>query len=118
MDERSSRLVDQLLEKTNEGKLVWTTAFEDGQFKTILPKGEMAFVVQVKGDKRRFLMLDDQQEIILDETLTDSEVMNEPEDSPKLRLYREVGMLQMVARHKALSVNDKLDKAEKLLAAI
>ena len=118
MDERSQRLVDQLLETTNAGRITWTTAFEDGQFKTVLPKGELAFIVQVKGDTRRFLMLDQEQEVILDETLTDDQVVNEPETSPKLRLYRELGMLQMVARRKALQVSDKLDMAEKLLAAI
>jgi len=118
MDERSQRLVDQLLEKTNSGRISWTTSFEDGQFKTLLPRGELAFIVQVKGDTRRFLMLDEQQEVILDETLTDDQVANEPESSPTLRLYRELGKLQMAARRKALRVNDKLDMAEKLLAAI
>ena len=81
--ERALRLIDQLLTKTQEGKLPWTTGFEDGQFKTVLPRGELAFVIQVKGDAHRFLMLDEHQEIILDETVTRDEALHEQISSPK-----------------------------------
>ena len=118
MDNRSQNLVDQLLKKTNEGKLIWTTAFEDGQFKTVLPTGELAFVVQVKDDKRRFLMLDDRLEPVVDETVTIAEIEKEPAHHPKLMLYNSIGNLQQSARAQALQVDAKLDKAEKLLASI
>lgn len=118
MDNRSQNLVRQLLDKTSEGKLVWTTAFEDGQFKAVLPTGELAFVVQVKGDKRRFQMLDDRLEPVVDETVTIADTLNEPAHHPKLMLYQSIGQLQECARSQALQVDAKLDKAEKLLASI
>jgi hypothetical protein len=62
--------VKQLLEMTREGKLSWTTTFEDGQFTTVLPGGQLAFVVQVEVDVHRFLMLEEKQEAVLDGTIT------------------------------------------------
>jgi hypothetical protein len=118
MDERSQRLINQLLEKTNQGKLTWTTAFEDGQFKTVLPGGSLAFVVQVKGDVRKFMMLDDHQEAVLDESIARMDTENEPAHHPKLMLYMAIQKLFESARLQALQVDDKLAKAEKLLAAI
>lgn len=119
--ERSLRLIDQLLTKTREGKLPWTTGFEDGQFKTVLPKGELAFVVQVKGEARTFLMLDDHQEVILEESVTRDEAHIDNMRSPEHwldRIFEAIGQLQELARSRALQVNEKLEKAEKLLAAI
>lgn len=117
-EERSRKLVDQLLEKTKEGRLTWTAAFEDGQFKTVLPGGPLWFVVQVKGNTRKFLMLDEHQETVLEEAVTKAETENEPAHHPKLMLYSAIGKLQELARVQALQVDDKLAKAEKLLAAI
>jgi hypothetical protein len=119
--ERSLRLVDQLLKKTKEGKLPWSTGFEDGQFKTVLPDGELAFVIQVKGEVRKFLMLDDHQEVILESTVTRDEAhLNHIQSADGLidQLYEAIGELQDLARSRALQVNEKLAKAERLLAAI
>jgi hypothetical protein len=116
--ERALRLIDQLLTKTQEGKLPWTTGFEDGQFKTVLPRGELAFVIQVKADAHRFLMLDEHQEIILDETVTRDESTHGQVTSSKDMLYDAIQILQVEARSRALQVNEKLAKAERLLAAI
>jgi hypothetical protein len=118
VSERSQGFVKQLLEKTREGKLSWTTAFEDGQFKTVLPGGQLAFVVQVKGDVHRFLMLDEKQEAVLDETITKADTEREPAHHPKLMLYLGIGELQALARTQALQVNDKLVQAEQLLGSI
>lgn len=118
MDKQSQRLVNQLLAKTQEGKLVWTTAFEDGQFKTVLPTGGLAFVVQVKGDVRRFEVLDQEQGTVLNETITRSETEHEPAHHPKLVLYSTIGKLQEVVSQHALQANAKLDKAERILATI
>ena len=118
MDERGKRLVEQLIEKTAQGKIAWSTAFEDGQFKTILPEGRLAFVVQVKGDVHRFRVLDEQQETVLDESVTKADTENEPPTHPRMLLYFSIGKLQELARNQALQVNEKLDKAEKILAAI
>ena len=118
MIERSQRLISQLTEKTQQGKLSWTTAFEDGQFKTVLPGGSLWFVVQAKGDLRKFIMFDDHQETVLEEVITKTETENEPAHHPKLILYSAIGKLQELARIQALQVEDKLAKAEQLLAAI
>ncbi len=118
MDERVQGFVSQLLAKTEQGKLTWTTGFEDGQFKTLLPRGELAFVIQVRGDAHKFLMLDDHQEVIIEETVTKGDIENEPAHHPKLMLYLAIEKLQTLARTQALQVNEKLEKAEKLLAAI
>jgi hypothetical protein len=117
MDEQSLGLIKQLIEKTEQGKLTWSSGFLDGQFKTLLPTGELAFVVQVRGDERRFMMLDERQEVILEETVTGVEAEFEPYN-PKLFLYSAIGGLQALARTQALRVNEKLAKAEKILAAI
>jgi hypothetical protein len=116
--ERALKLIEQLQEKTELGKLTWTTGFEDGQFKTVLPRGELAFVAQVKGNVRRFLVLDERQEVILEETITDDEALDEQLLSPKDRVFDAIGKLQAVARVRALQVNEKQAKAERLLAAI
>jgi len=119
--ERSLRLIGQLLAKTKEGKLPWTTGFEDGQFKTMLPDGELAFVIQVKGEVRKFLMLDGRQEVILDETVPFSETVADNinyGDDKREKLYEAIGELQEIARSQALQVDDKLARAEKILAAI
>ncbi|HEV2325207.1 MAG TPA: hypothetical protein VGS10_14745 [Terracidiphilus sp.] len=117
MDERTMNFVNQLIEKTQQGKLSWSTGFEDGQFKTLLPGGKFAFVVQVKGNERRFSMLDDNQEPILQETVTQGEVTTEPA-SDKDHLYDAIGTLQELVRSRALKVNEKLITAERMLAEI
>jgi len=118
MDEKSLSFVTQLLEKTQQGKLTWTTGFEDGQFKTILPGGKLAFVVQVKGEVHKFRMLDEHQETILEEIITKADTDAEPAHHPKLQIYLSIGKLQKQARLQALQVNEKLKNAEKLLATI
>lgn len=140
MDEKSLDFVNQLIEKTEQGKISWSTGFEDGQFKTLLPGGKLAFVVQVKGDVRKFRMLDDRQEVILEETLLGpgrfvSGVPNGAPGSPtfrladengldrtpsegELKLFEAIGTLQGLAKKRALQVSEKLAEAEKLLAAI
>ena len=118
MCERSQGFVKQLLEMTREGKLSWTTTFEDGQFTTVLPGGQLAFVVQVEVDVHRFLMLEEKQEAVLDETITKADTEREPAHHPKLMLYLGIGELQALARTQALQVNDKLVQAEQLLGSI
>jgi hypothetical protein len=119
MDEQSLGFVKQLIDKTEQEKISWSTGFEDGQFKTLLPRGELAFVVQVKGDVRRFLMLDDTAGgHPRRDRNTRADTENEPAHHPKLILYSAIGKLQGLARTRALQVNEKLAKAEKLLAAI
>ena len=117
-DQLAPRLIGQLQDKTEQEKLSWSTGFEDGQFKTVMPRGELAFVVQVKGDVHRFLILDERQEKVLEETVTKADTENEPAHHPKLMLYLAIGKLQELARCRALQVNEKLAKAERLLAAI
>ena len=139
-EERSLRLIDQLLTKSKQGKLSWQTGFEDGQYMTVLPEGGLAFVVQKKGEFLKFKVLDETQETILDETLYGryvSGVTGETPGSPTFQTFSEngllrvsyrgdqidelfdgIGRLQELARVQALRVNDKLAKAEKLLAAI
>jgi hypothetical protein len=120
MDEKSLSFVIQLIEKTEQGKLSWSTGFEDGQFKTLLPGGKLAFVVQVKGEMREFQMIDDAQEVILEETVTrdQAHLANIQGDDRLDRLYEAILSLQELARSRALRVNEKLANAEKLLAAI
>ena len=120
MNEKSLGFVNQLIEKTEQGKLSWSTGVEDGQFKTLLPGGELAFVVQVKGEVHKFLMLDDHQEIILEEAISLDEAHRDKINGGIAldALYDAILNLQERARSRALQVNDKLAKAEKLLAAI
>jgi hypothetical protein len=125
MDEKSLSFVNQLIEKTEQGKLSWSTGFEDGQFKTLLPEGKLAFVVQVNGNTNRFMMLDDKQEVILQERIDLGELnrgIATPEAAERYgkrdALYHAILELNKLARTQALQVNEKLEKAEKLLAAI
>ena len=124
MDEKSEKalgFVNQLIEKTKLDRLRWTTGFEDGQYKTLLPGGNLAFVIQVKGEMRKFQMLDDHQEVILERTVTRDEVHIQSVQSGDDRLgifYEAILELQELARKRALQVNEKLERAEKLLAAI
>jgi hypothetical protein len=146
MDEKSLSFVNQLIDKTEKEKLSWSTGFEDGQFKTLLPGGKLAFVVQVKGEMRKFQMLDDRQEVILEKTIQGRWVSGVPGGTPGsptfqtydgnqeypppdlLRtqylggridgLFEAIGKLQELARTRALQVNEKLANAERLLAAI
>jgi len=152
LDEKSLSFVNQLIEKTEQEKLSWSTGFEDGQFKTLLPGGKLAFVVQVNimskggGQVRKFQMLDDRQEVILEKTIQGRYVSGTPGGTPGsptfqtyegdeafpppdlLRsqylhgqvdeLFDAIGKLQGLARTRALQVDEKLAKAEKLLAAI
>lgn len=146
MDEKSLDFVNQLIEKTEQGKLSWSIGFEDGQFKTLLPGGKLAFVVQVRGGIRKFQMLDDHQEVILEKTVQGRWISRVPggvpgsptfqtydgnEESPppdSLRaqylggrvdgFFEAIGKLQDLARNQALQVNEKLANAERLLAAI
>ncbi len=116
--ERPLKLVDQLLLKTEEGKLSWTTGIEDGQFITVFPNGEGAFVVQVKDDLRKFLVLNDHQEPVLEEAIPESVMASAQVELPKCQLYDRIGRLQSLARLQALQVDDKLVKAEQFLASI
>jgi hypothetical protein len=120
MNEKSLGFVNQLIEKTEQGKLSWSTGVEDGQFKTLLPGGKLAFVVQVKGEVHEFLMLDDHQEVILEETVTRDEAHRDQISGgvDLDALYEAILNLQVLARSRALQVNDKLAKAEEILAAI
>jgi hypothetical protein len=119
MDEKSLGFVNQLIEKTEQGKLSWSTGFEDGQFKTLLPEGKLAFVVQVNGPTNRFMMLDDGQEVILQERVNLDEANRAITVNPKMyHLYQAIDRLNKLARTQALQVNEKLAKAEKLLATI
>jgi hypothetical protein len=124
MDEKSEKalgFVNQLIEKTKLNRLSWSTGFEDGQYKTLLPGGKLAFVIQVKGETRKFQMLDDHQEVILEKTVTRDEVhLNRVQsgDDRLDSLYEAILGLQELARKRALQVNEKLANAEKLLAAI
>jgi hypothetical protein len=138
--DRSVRLIDQLLLKSKQGKLAWKTGFEDGQFMTSLPHGGLAFVVQVKEGTHKFKVLDEKQEVILEETIQGRYVSGAPDGSPgsptlqtfdehgllrfsylggqRDEIFEAIGNLQELARVQALQVDDKLAKAEKLLAAI
>lgn len=118
MIEQSLGFVNQLIEKTEQGKLSWSPGFEDGQFKTLLPGGNLAFVVQAKGNVHKFRMIDEKQETVLEETITKDDTENEPAHHPNLILYMSIGKLQGIARIQALQVNEKLAMAEKLLSAI
>jgi hypothetical protein len=120
MDEKSMSFVSQLIEKTEQEKLRWSTGFEDGQFKTLLPGGKLAFVVQVNGEMRKFQMIDDSQEVILEEAITrdQAHLANVQGDERLDSLYQAIFKLQELARSRALRVNEKLANAEKLLAAI
>jgi hypothetical protein len=118
MSDSSERFIDQVLEKTEQGKLAWTTAFEDGQFKTVLPEGKLSFVVQAQDDNHRFMMLDDNLETVLETCISKAETENEPAHHPKLMQYLKIGKIQELARIQALQVNNKLQEAEKLLAKI
>ena len=121
MDKKSLGFVSQLIEKTEQGKLSWSAGFEDEQFKTLLPGGKLAFVIQAKGEVRKFRMLDERLEVILEETVTFDQTaidhINSPNDNLG-KLYEAIGRLQQLARNQALKVNEKLAQAEKLLAAI
>jgi hypothetical protein len=97
---------------------------EDGQFRTLLPDGELAFVVQAREDVRRFRMLDDRQEAILDETVNLHETVADNIDfgsDRREKLYAAIGVLQELANDSALKVNktrEKIEHAKKVLAAI
>src|SRR5271165_2879090 len=108
MDDKSLNFVNQLIEKTEQGKLSWSSGFEDGQFKTLLPGGELAFVVQRRGDLFRFRMFDERQRVILEETVTKADTEREPAHHPGLSLYQRIGRLQELARIQALQVDDQL----------
>jgi hypothetical protein len=120
MDEKSLGFVNQLIEKTRQKRISWSTGVEDGQFKTLLPGGTLAFVIQVKGDVRKFQMLDERQEVILEETVTRGDAhLDKVKGGVDLdALYQSILDLQELARSQALQVNEKLARAEKLLAAI
>jgi hypothetical protein len=147
MHEQTLKFVNQLREKTAQGKIPWTTGVFDGQFKAILPGEGLAFVVQVK--KRadgqivhKFQLLDDHQEEILNDIISagyikdlpngssdftpsfhywDGEGKIDPQYAPeeqRVQLFNAIGELQDKARAQALQVNQKLQKAEALLASI
>jgi len=139
-EDRALRLIGQLTIKSKQGKLRWTTGFEDGQFVTSLADGGLAFVVQVKDGICSFKVLDESQEVILNEAVQGrytAGVVGSTPGSPTLQtfnangilrftyigeqrdvLFETIGSLQELARAQALRVNDKLTKAERLLAAI
>jgi hypothetical protein len=120
MSEKSQSFVNQLLEKTREGKILWTTAFEDGQFKTVLPGGQLAFVVQVRGEMHKFQMLDERQEVILEDAVTRDEAHLDKVrgGADRENLYDAILKLQEMARSQALQVNQKLVQAEQLLNSV
>jgi hypothetical protein len=142
MNERSLQFVEQLIEKTEKGLLLWTPAIEDGQFKTLLEQGELAFVVQVKGDVRKLFLLDKHQDTILEEELSlrDDSLRHsieklEQERNLRIRydktphgeftpetkralLFEKIGHLQELARSKALKVDERLAQAEQILSSL
>jgi hypothetical protein len=121
MCEEAIGFVNQLIEKTERGKLSWSTGgFEEGQFKTMLPGGKLAFVVSVNGEIRRFRMLDDRLEVILDEVVTrdQAHLADVHGDARPTVLYEAILSLQELARSRALRVNEKLAEAERLLLSI
>jgi hypothetical protein len=141
MNEKSLSIVQQLIDKTEKGLVFWSSAFLDGQFKTILGDGQWAFVVQVKGNIRSFLLLDDHQETILEEEIREDASLQcaldtlrserglramyptSPHDkfsqeAEKALLFEEIGRLQELARSKALKVNEKVVQAEEFLASL
>ena len=117
MSEQALKLMEQLAEKTLQGKVLWTAGFEDGQFQSILPDGQLAFVIQVKEDARRFRMLDERQETIIDEQLTKDQIENAPvqEGNP---VWNKIGELQNLARQNALQVDAKLVQAQAILSSL
>jgi hypothetical protein len=118
MNDQALGFVNQLIEKTEQGKLSWSTGFEDGQYKTLLPDGKLAFVVQVNGSTNRFMMLDDKQEVILLESIDIDELNRGIARGKRVALYNAIDQLNKLARTQALHVNEKLADAEKMLAAI
>jgi hypothetical protein len=120
MDDRTMGFMTQLIEKTEQGKLSWSTGFEDGQFKTVLPGGKLAFVVQEDGPTKRFMMLDDNQEVILQENVNEWEFKGDEltVGSKMQQVNSAMNRLIELARTRSLQVNEKLAEAEKLLAGI
>ena len=147
MYEQSLKFVNQLMEKTEQGKISWTTAVFDGQFKAVLPGEGLTFVVQAKtrSDGRlvhKFQLLDDHQEEILNEVISGGYVKGLPNESEyiqpqflywdsdgditpqytfdetRVQLFQAIGKLQELARTRALRVNEKLITAEAVLARI
>jgi hypothetical protein len=142
MNEKSLQFVEQLIDKTEKGLILWTPAIEDGQFKTLLGQGELAFVVQVKGSVRKLLLLDEHQETILEEEMNGDEASMQkaiealkqerglrslynktPHGEYSLAaksalLFEKIGYLQELARSKALKVNERLVQAEEILASL
>jgi hypothetical protein len=123
MDQESEKalsFVNQLIEKTKQGNISWSRAFEDGQFKAVLLGGKLAFVVQVKGETRKFQMIDENQEEILVKIVTRDEAHCDTVQGGVVlsELFDAILTLQELARARALQVNEKLANAEKLLAAI
>jgi hypothetical protein len=142
MNEKSLQFVQQLIEKTEKGLILWTPAIEDGQFKTLLGQGELAFVVQVKRNTRQPFLLDEHQETILEEELNSDddlvrasvEKLQEerslrnlydktphgdfPTETKPALLFEAIGHLQELARSKALKVNQRLAQAEEILASL
>lgn len=148
MHEQSLKFVNQLLEKTEQGKIPWSTGVFDGQFKAILPGEGLAFVVQVK--KRadgqivhKFQLLDEHQEEILNDVISakferespnggyfvggpqrlywDGEGKIDSQYEPneqRIQLFSAIGQLQELARSKALKVDQRLAQAEEILAAL
>lgn len=142
MNEKSLQFVEQLIDKTEKGLILWTPAIEDGQYKTLLGQGELAFVVQVKGDVRKLLLLDEHQETILEEEMNSHDALlqnaiealkqervlrrmydktTHGDYSPEAKralLFEQIGRLQELARSKALKVNERLTQAEEILASL
>jgi hypothetical protein len=120
MHEQSLKFVKQLLEKTEQGKISWTTGFEDEQYKTILPGGKLAFVVQKYSllNSFSFSMFDENQDEILQERISLGEIECELVDAVGRELYHAIQELYKLAKAQALHVDEKLVQAEKLLAAI
>lgn len=119
MNERTINLMKQLLLKTSQGKITWSRGFEDGQFKTILPGGKLAFVVQEKHAVLRFSMYDEKQEMLLDEQHAMVEATEQQQQETSSSLW--VGCCKLLydaARQNALQIDDRLQEAEKLLSAI
>ncbi len=74
-----------------------------------------SFVVQTNGDNRRFMMLDDNLETVLDTNISKAETEKEPAHHPKLVQYLKIGKIQELARVQALRVNNSCKRRKSCL---
>jgi hypothetical protein len=114
MPQRLQNFVNQLSQKTREGKLFWSPGFDDGQFMATVAPTSAAFVIHLQGSQRRLQVLDEQQQTILDEPITkaafDDILGPLAPDGPEAPQQDDTN------GHNPLDLS--LEKAEKLLAAV